>query len=342
MRSPNCSNRSALAAIVLQARASTRTARSGSRSIRRLSGVWQLTDRLRIRSSVARAFRVPTFTELYYHDPANLARQDLKPEYGWSLDGGIEWTQSGWTSGATPFVRWDHDVIDWVRASPAELVANNEPPRRDIPGCGVQRDASLERALVRGHVSLLDVNAPSVNTLSKYVLEVREAVCGRHGVRALRPRSSRCRDDRLPPSRRRPEVHARWGQGRVHGQASGVVRGWNNLLNESYHEIAGVSMPGRWLTIGLTFRMTVATRGAPVCCYDAVTASLPALVGAGAHTRKGDRATRIPEQRSKGSAHECSGPDFAILDVFCDAFADYPSCDTSSVRMDTRRRVSGS
>ena len=27
-----------------------------------------------------------------------------------------------------------------------------------------------------------------------------------------------------------------------------------NLLNESYHEVAGVSMPGRWMTIGLTFR----------------------------------------------------------------------------------------
>jgi hypothetical protein len=28
----------------------------------------------------------------------------------------------------------------------------------------------------------------------------------------------------------------------------------SNLLNEDYHEIAGVSMPGRWVTAGVTLR----------------------------------------------------------------------------------------
>jgi hypothetical protein len=33
-----------------------------------------------------------------------------------------------------------------------------------------------------------------------------------------------------------------------------------NLLNETYHEIAGVSMPGRWMTIGLTIRPDIGRR----------------------------------------------------------------------------------
>jgi len=36
-----------------------------------LSGSWWVLPRLRLRSSVGRAFRIPTFTELYYQDPNN-------------------------------------------------------------------------------------------------------------------------------------------------------------------------------------------------------------------------------------------------------------------------------
>ena len=39
---------------------------------------------LRLRASVGRAFRVPTFTERYYSDPANLARADVGPEHAWA------------------------------------------------------------------------------------------------------------------------------------------------------------------------------------------------------------------------------------------------------------------
>src|SRR5262249_52980812 len=58
---------------------------------------------LKLRASAARAFRIPTFTELYYHDPANLGSPDLRPEHGWSVDGGADWTRAGVTMSVTPF-----------------------------------------------------------------------------------------------------------------------------------------------------------------------------------------------------------------------------------------------
>ena len=219
-----------------------------------LSGVWQLTDRLRVRSSVARAFRVPTFTELYYHDPANLGTPDLSPEYGWSLDGGIEWTESGWTIAATPFARWDHDVIDWVRTSAAELWRSTNV--RDVTSHGVEFSAMRRwnSALVRGHVSLLGVEAPSVTTLSKYVLEyARQSVglvastpIGR-GVQGAVTLDYRHRAD----GQKYTLVGAKLAY--TVKRAELFVDG-TNLLNETYHEVAGVSMPGRWMTIGLTIR----------------------------------------------------------------------------------------
>jgi len=219
-----------------------------------LSGVWQLTSRLRVRSSVARAFRVPTFTELYYHDPANLGTPDLSPEHGWSLDAGIEWTENGWTVAATPFGRWDDDVIDWVRASSADIWRSTN--LRDVTTHGVEFSVlrHWKSALVRGHVSLLDVEAPSVNTLSKYVLEYARQSVGAmastpfgRGVQGAVTIDYRHRAD----GQKYTLVGAKLSY--TVKRAELFVDG-TNLLNEDYHEIAGVSMPGRWMTIGLSIR----------------------------------------------------------------------------------------
>ena len=51
------------------------------------AGAW-LTSGIKIRASVSRAFRLPTFTDLYYHDPANRGSPDLRPESAWSYEAG--------------------------------------------------------------------------------------------------------------------------------------------------------------------------------------------------------------------------------------------------------------
>jgi outer membrane cobalamin receptor len=51
---------------------------------------WWATSSVRLRGSTGRAFRVPTFTERYYSDPAHLARADLQPERAWSRDFGAD------------------------------------------------------------------------------------------------------------------------------------------------------------------------------------------------------------------------------------------------------------
>ena len=59
---------------------------------------------LRLRASVGRAFRVPTFTERYYSDPANLARADVGPETAWAGEGGADVLfAGGWILQATIF-----------------------------------------------------------------------------------------------------------------------------------------------------------------------------------------------------------------------------------------------
>src|SRR5882724_603877 len=82
-------------------------------------GVW-LGEGLRMRASASRAFRLPTYTDLYYSDPANRGNPLLKPESAWSFEGGPEWNPGGRVSAAlTVFRRLDRDDIDYVKDSPA-------------------------------------------------------------------------------------------------------------------------------------------------------------------------------------------------------------------------------
>ncbi len=66
-----------------------------------------LSARTRLRVGGARAFRVPTFTELYYRDPNHEASGALVPESAWSTELGLDWlADPGWLVSVTPFARW--------------------------------------------------------------------------------------------------------------------------------------------------------------------------------------------------------------------------------------------
>lgn len=217
------------------------------------SSVW-LSPALRLRASAARAFRVPTFTELYYRDPSNIGSADLAAERGWSADGGLDWFHGGWTVSASPFRRWDRDVIDWVRQSTA--VPWRSTNVRDVTTTGLE--ASVVRrwpnALVRASVSVLDLDAPALAQLSKYVLEyarrsvaVTLAAPVAAGVRASLTIDHRSRLDGQSYELVGLRVSRRFRRAEWFIEAT-------NLFDVEYTEIAGVAMPGRWTVTGVTLR----------------------------------------------------------------------------------------
>jgi iron complex outermembrane receptor protein len=213
-----------------------------------------LTSSLRARASAGHAFRIPTFTELFYSDPNSVGRADLRAERGWTLDGGLDWTRNEWAAAVSVFGRWDEDVIDFVRAGPgARFQATNV---RDVTATGVEASVTRRwsRALVRVSYAGLRVDAPALTMESRYVLEY-----ARHqtGVSVVAPVAAGARlavnvDHRL---RRDGQSYALVGArlSRTFGRVDLFVDG-SNLLNESYREIAGVVMPGRWVSGGVTIR----------------------------------------------------------------------------------------
>jgi iron complex outermembrane receptor protein len=213
-----------------------------------------LTDRLRVRASTGFAFRIPTFTELYYRDPAHMASAELAPEQGWTLDGGVDWMHDGWVLSVSPFIRWDEDVIDWIRERPEDLWQTTNV--RDVTTRGAEMSVSRHwgSALLRASYTVLDVDAPALTLLSKYVLEY-----ARHsaGVSVAAPLGGGYRFAVNVDHRARyggetyQLVSARFS--RVFGRAD-LFFDASNLLDQDYVEIPGVIMPGRWISAGITIR----------------------------------------------------------------------------------------
>ncbi len=77
-----------------------------------------MTNTLKLRASGGYGFRIPTYTDLYYSDPATLGNPNLKPESAWSGNGGADWVPSNRvTVSATAFYSRQHDTIDYIRAA---------------------------------------------------------------------------------------------------------------------------------------------------------------------------------------------------------------------------------
>ncbi len=70
---------------------------------------------LTLRGLIGRAYRIPTFTDLYYNDVANIGNPDLKSESSWSYEAGFDYRIDILDCSATFFHRDSSDTIDWTR-----------------------------------------------------------------------------------------------------------------------------------------------------------------------------------------------------------------------------------
>ncbi len=76
---------------------------------------YRFSRRFKIRSSIGRCFRIPSFTELYYKDPSNSGNPHLKPEKGWSYEMGLDFFSGTiFKLQSNIFLRKQEEIIDWI------------------------------------------------------------------------------------------------------------------------------------------------------------------------------------------------------------------------------------
>lgn len=217
---------------------------------------WALGGGLAARAGIGSAFRVPTFTDLYYVDPANQGNPDLLPESGWTWEGGLVRERESWWAGATWFERRERNRIEWARAVGETVWRVLNVAEATVRGAEVQ--AGWRHS--RGHAA----------TIAWTWLETRSALqSGYEGKYALlAPRRVLAAQGRAVLSRGLEAGVALRYLGHAGGpdpfrhQAAVDLRGdWTspggswfvaavltNALDRAREEVPGVSLPGRLLT----------------------------------------------------------------------------------------------
>lgn len=217
------------------------------------AGMW-LAPAWKLRAGVSRAFRLPTYTDLYYQDPANRGSADLRPERAWGYEAGLDFNAGGrLRAEVTVFHRRETDGIDYVRFSPTDIWRATNFQRLRFTGMETSLRAVLPRRQevefqytgLHGAQSLLS------GVLSKYVFNypVHSGIVSWQG--AL-PHGFVARTRLGTVQRFARDAYAVWD---VYGAATrGRIRPFGqftNLNGARYQEIPGVEMPGRAVVGGL-------------------------------------------------------------------------------------------
>jgi outer membrane cobalamin receptor len=215
-------------------------------------GIW-LRPALRLRASASRAFRVPTYTDLYYSDPANLGNPALKPESAWDFEFGPQWNAGGRLSAElTFFRRLEHNDIDYIKSMSTDpWQATNV---QNLVFTGFESTLRLKlpqsQELILGYTALHGSQQPEAGLISKYVFNyasnngVFSWLGQYHKVLAWRTRVGliqRVGYDAYPVW----DVAASRENGRIRPYLQ-----LSNLSNTGYEEIPGVRVQGRSIVGG--------------------------------------------------------------------------------------------
>lgn len=211
-------------------------------------GVW-LSQKVKLHGSASRAFRVPSYTDLYYADPANVGNPNLRPERAWTYEGGVDWMPvSSVRASLTVFQRRERDGIDFYRTSLTDLWRALNIDNLDFTGAEAAlhiRDFDFRYTALHGAQDTIPLGA------TKYTFYYPSQSGVVAWQRAL-PGDLVFRTRLGVLDRRAQDPYAIWdfSAARTSGKLHPFVQ-FSNLTATSYQEIQGVQMPGRTIMGGL-------------------------------------------------------------------------------------------
>lgn len=210
--------------------------------------------------SAGNAFRIPTFTELYYVSPANMGNQYLQYEETTNYEIGFTLSKDFCRSSASIFFKDGKNLIDWVReAKTSPWQVQNVTNLKTI-GFETDFDFNIKNIFSRSPLTqfkfsytYLSSDRSASGFESKYLLDhlrhqvilnlsnelafdIVQSWMGRFEQR-INQSSNFIVDTKISKS---------IGSFNVFAQAT-------NLFNQSYYDIAGVPLPGRWISAGIKF-----------------------------------------------------------------------------------------
>ena len=214
---------------------------------------WWGSPHWKLRAGAGHAFRLPSYTDLYYHDPANIGSPDLRPETAWNYEAGADWyAGSRLQGGVTVFHRRERNGIDYVRRSPADIWRATNFQRLNFTGV----EAAVTIAPVRAHrvelgyTALRGTGEGAAGWMSKYAFNYPRHN-GSVTWRSVLPGGVAVRTRVSVLARLARQPYAVWDASAAYTR--GRLRPFvecGNISGTVYQEIPGVAMPGRGIAGG--------------------------------------------------------------------------------------------
>ncbi len=219
-----------------------------------LSGGYWLSPHWKLRASASRAFRLPTYTELYYRDPFTQGTSTLRPERAWTYEVGTDWAPNDKVrTEVTLFERREQNGIDFVKPAPADVWRAANLARLRFRGVEAITRFKLpyRQELTLSYTGLDGARDALAGMISRYVFNYAQHQ-GIAAWQATLPKqvAIRTRIGALQRLGRAP--YAVWDvyATATHGRVRPFVQ-FTNLTSARYQEIPGVVMPSRAVIGGL-------------------------------------------------------------------------------------------
>jgi iron complex outermembrane receptor protein len=227
-----------------------------------VAGSYRVSDSLRAHAAYGHGFRLPTYVDLYYSDPATIGNPLLKPETSQSYEAGLDYSPLAHPhlhATATAFRLHQANAIDYVKAAATPTAPWQALNIGRVDYTGAESTVSLATATSQ-HLDLgytfIHANLLPAGLISEYAYNfAAQSASLSYAVVIRHQLSARTQLGVIQKTTQSP--YPLWNVALSRSQ--GRVRPYlmlNNLSNTAYYEVAGppaVPMPGRNFITGMLF-----------------------------------------------------------------------------------------
>ncbi|MCF8298144.1 MAG: TonB-dependent receptor [Saprospiraceae bacterium] len=230
---------------------------------------YNVSNKLKFFGSVNKTLRLPSFTELYYSGPTNNGNPLLKPEEAISYEIGSKYFSRYFTSQISVFRREGKNIIDWVKLPIDVKWESKNLTEVNSSGFEFSMKFNLKKESFFHNLTLsysyLDVEKQSRNYLSYYVLDYlkhKATVSFNHKIYKDFKASWRIN------YQDRSGTYTEFSSGieKVYKavlladsklfwekNSFSIFIDVTNIFNTKYNDISNITMPGRWIMVGVIF-----------------------------------------------------------------------------------------
>jgi len=224
--------------------------------------IYEFNDGFQMHLSANKAFRIPTFTELYYTSPVNQGNENLNSEVSLSYEFGVNYQSGANSVTAAVFRRLEDHLIDWVlnftdsiwyaqnlnqaKTNGFEFSYKTCPryffPENPVTGFSINYtylDRTLESNDLISRYLLNYLRHQFITSIEHYLIWPKLLINWK-----LRYADRVNAENYFLTD---VNISYQWKKIRLFLNAT-------NLFDKDYHEIAFIPMPGRWIKLGVTYK----------------------------------------------------------------------------------------